>query len=112
VVGNGVLGGIFGPKRDEISLRWRKLMKSFLICTPPGMFLGVQLSKINLVELGQGSQYRDRLWAGRPRGRSSCPSGGKNFHFSMSSRLVLGSTQPPIQWVPGALSPGGKATGA
>jgi hypothetical protein len=25
----------------------------------------------------------------------------KNFHFSMSSRLALGFTQPRIQWVPG-----------
>jgi hypothetical protein len=28
------------------------------------------------------------------------------FSFSTSSRPALGSTQPPIQWVPGALSPG------
>jgi hypothetical protein len=35
------------------------------------------------------------------------PSPGrvKNFLFSMSSRPALESTQPPIQWVPGALSP-------
>jgi hypothetical protein len=31
--------------------------------------------------------------------------------FSTSSRLALGSTQPPTQWVPGALSLGGKAGG-
>jgi hypothetical protein len=30
----------------------------------------------------------------------------KNFLFSKSSRPALRSTQPPIQWVPGALSPG------
>jgi hypothetical protein len=30
----------------------------------------------------------------------------KNFLFSMSSRPALGSTQPPIQWLPGALSQG------
>jgi hypothetical protein len=35
----------------------------------------------------------------------------KNFIFSTSSRPVLGSTQPPIQWVPGALSPGVKRSG-
>jgi hypothetical protein len=29
----------------------------------------------------------------------------------MSSILALGSTQPPIQWVPGALSPGVKRPG-
>jgi hypothetical protein len=39
------------------------------------------------------------------RGRSSSPGGGKNFQFSMSSRPVLGPTQPPIQWAPGVLSP-------
>jgi hypothetical protein len=35
----------------------------------------------------------------------------KNFHFSTSSRPVLGLTQPPIQWVPGALSPRVKQQG-
>jgi hypothetical protein len=44
-------------------------------------------------------------------GRSSNPGGGKNVHFSMSSRPALGSTQPPIQWVPGALSPGESSRG-
>jgi hypothetical protein len=32
--------------------------------------------------------------------------------FSTSSRPALGSTQPPIQGVPEALSPGGKVAGA
>jgi hypothetical protein len=39
------------------------------------------------------------------------PSRVKNFLFSTLSRPVLGSTQPPIQWVPGALSPGVKWQG-
>jgi hypothetical protein len=40
--------------------------------------------------------------------RVGVPSPGrvKNFLFSKSSRPALRSTQPPIQWVPGALSPG------
>jgi hypothetical protein len=36
------------------------------------------------------------------------PGRVKNFLFSKSSRPALRSTQPPIQWVPGALSPGVK----
>jgi hypothetical protein len=37
------------------------------------------------------------------RGQSSSPGRIKNFLFSTSSRPALGSTQPPIQWVPGFL---------
>jgi hypothetical protein len=50
------------------------------------------------------SRYSDWLGAGRPKGRSSSPDRVKNFLFSTSSRPALRSTQPPIQWVPGALS--------
>jgi hypothetical protein len=39
-------------------------------------------------------------------GGSSSPGRVKHFHFSISSRPALGSTQPPIKWVPGALSRG------
>jgi hypothetical protein len=41
------------------------------------------------------------------------PSPGmvKNFLFFRSSRLALRSTQPPVLWVPGALSPGVKRPG-
>jgi hypothetical protein len=39
------------------------------------------------------------------------PGKDKNFIFSTSSRPALGSTQPPIQWVPGALSPEVKRQG-
>jgi hypothetical protein len=31
--------------------------------------------------------------------------GQETFLFSIASRSALGHTQPPIQWVPGALSP-------
>jgi hypothetical protein len=44
-------------------------------------------------------------------GRISSPGGGKSFHFSISSIPALGPTQPPIQWVPGALSLGVKRPG-
>jgi hypothetical protein len=36
------------------------------------------------------------------------PVGSRIFLFATSSRPAMGSTQTPIQWVPGALSPGVK----
>jgi hypothetical protein len=53
---------------------------------------------------------RDSDWLrpGRPRSRSSSPGRDKNFHFFISSRPTLRFTQPSIQWIPGALSPGVK----
>jgi hypothetical protein len=41
------------------------------------------------------------LWAGQLRGKGSRPSRVKNFLLSMSSRLALGTIQPPVQRVPG-----------
>jgi hypothetical protein len=60
---------------------------------------------------GARSRYSDWLRAGRSMGRNSSPAGGKNFHFSTSSRLALRSNQPPIEKVPGALTPGEKRRG-
>jgi hypothetical protein len=51
------------------------------------------------------SRYSEGLQAVRPRNQSSSPGRVKNFLFSTSSILVLGPTQPFVQWVPGALSP-------
>jgi hypothetical protein len=51
------------------------------------------------------------LRAGRQKGRSSSSGRVKNFLSSMSSRPALWSTQPPLQWVPGALSSGVKRQG-
>jgi hypothetical protein len=39
-------------------------------------------------------------------GSELSPARVKNFLFSKSSKPALGSTQPNIQWVPGALFPG------
>jgi hypothetical protein len=52
-----------------------------------------------------------RLRAGLLKGQSSSPGGGKIFLLSMSSRPVLGPTQPPSAWVPGALSLGQSGQG-
>jgi hypothetical protein len=60
-----------------------------------------------LSDPGYCNRYSDWLRAGRPRGRSSSPGRVNNFLFSVS-RPALGSTQPSIQRVTGALSPGVK----
>jgi hypothetical protein len=44
-------------------------------------------------------------------GRGSIPGRGKIFLFSTASRPALGFTEPPTQWIPGALSLGLKRAG-
>jgi hypothetical protein len=44
-------------------------------------------------------------------GRGSIPGKGKISLHSTASRLVLGPTQSPIQWIPGVLFPGVKRPG-
>jgi hypothetical protein len=61
--------------------------------------------------LSSGSRDSDSLRVGRPKSRSSSPGRFKNFLFFMSSRPPLGSTQPPIKWVPGSLPPRVKRPG-
>jgi hypothetical protein len=58
------------------------------------------------------SVYADWLRAGRLKGRSLSLSRVKSFLFSTSSRPALEPIQHPIQWVPGAFFPRGKAAGA
>jgi hypothetical protein len=43
--------------------------------------------------------------------RGSIPGMGKIFLFSTASRLALGLTQPPIEWVPGVIFLGIKRVG-
>jgi hypothetical protein len=52
-----------------------------------------------------------RLCKGKVTSMGFYPFMGDIFLLSTLSRPVLGSTQPPIQWVPGALSPGIKQPG-
>jgi hypothetical protein len=44
-------------------------------------------------------------------GRGSIPGRETIFLFSIASRPALGPIQPPIQWVPGAISPEVKRPG-
>jgi hypothetical protein len=63
------------------------------------------VSRDSAVSIATGYWLDDRV-VGVPS-----PGGIKNFHFSVSFRLALGSTQPSIQWIPAALSPGVKPSG-
>jgi hypothetical protein len=68
------------------------------------MFIFIPSFVDDLVQKGEPgwhSRCSDWLQAGQSRGRSSDPGKGRNFHFSVAFRPSLGSTQPPIQWVPG-----------
>jgi hypothetical protein len=94
---------------SNISIYITRLTQSFLILHFCRSFLCIISVSTDFT---MRSRYSDWLRAGRPRGRSSSPGRVKNFHFSMSSRPALGSTQPPIEWVPGGSFPGGKAAGA
>jgi hypothetical protein len=90
-----------------------KLMVAWKLCT--SLMVSMHIPNISTMSylpiLWLCSRYSDWLWAGRQTGRSSSPGRVKNLFISTSSRPVLGPTQPPIQWVPGALSPGGKQPG-
>jgi hypothetical protein len=59
-------------------------------------------SRDSVVGIGR---YSDWLRGARPRDRICSPGRVKNFLFSTSFRPAMGSTQPPIQWVPEAVSP-------
>jgi hypothetical protein len=63
----------------------------------------------HIYEPGQLSRYSDWLRAGQSDNRGSISDGGLGiFLFDAISVAALGPTQPPIQWVPGALSLGVK----
>jgi hypothetical protein len=71
------------------------------------MFLayGYTTSRNSSVGISTGYGMEDQ------RGGSSSPGRVNKFHFSISPRPALGSTQTPIKWVPGARFPGVKRQG-
>jgi hypothetical protein len=65
----------------------------------PSSYIILSRSRVSAVGIGTGYGLDDL------GGRSSSPGKVKNYLFSTSSGSALGPTQPPIQCVPGALSP-------
>jgi hypothetical protein len=48
---------------------------------------------------------------GRPAHKFDLRQGQRTFPLTSVSRPALGPTQPPVQWVPGVLSPGQSSAG-
>jgi hypothetical protein len=60
----------------------------------------------NIMWAGYISHYSVWVWAARPGDRSSIPGRGERiFPLASVCRPALGSTQSPVQWVPGVLTP-------
>jgi hypothetical protein len=79
---------------------------SFLLCMQSKAFRYIEIC---WTREGAGIAKSVERRAGRPGFRF--PARERKFLFFTVFRPVLGPTQPPIQWVPGALSPGAKRPG-
>jgi hypothetical protein len=77
---------------------WRHVTSCYLFCD-------VMMGWIYVVK------ESDSLVAGRQKYGSSRTDRVRNFLFSVYFRPLTRPTQPPIQWTPGALSPGVKLPG-
>jgi hypothetical protein len=78
----------------KLHLLWKEVTKNliytYISFRSPDGSVGIETG-YELDDQGVGSSSSGRV---------------KIFHFSILSRPALGSTQPPIKWVPGALSRG------
>jgi hypothetical protein len=72
----------------------------------PGKF-DTQLHRVEKAGVAQSVQCLDTGWT-TGRSRFDPRLGQRIFPLTSVSRPTLGPTQPPVQWVPGVLSPGVK----
>jgi hypothetical protein len=92
-------GKVFGTNQNKNHTDF--LIRLFLHACNTFLLQLMQESRCSSVQLlGYGLDHRGSIT-------------GKNgvFFFATSSRLSLGSNQPPIQWIPGSF-PGGKVAEA
>jgi hypothetical protein len=95
-------------RRDAATFVHESTVIHSVCCLHLSLLLFVIVYKISKKQ-GWHSWYSDCLRAGRQKGRSSSPGRANKFFFSKSSRLALGFTQPPFQWVPGVKRHGREA---
>jgi hypothetical protein len=79
------------------------LYKVFFVVLHTSLFFNLWMSQDNSISRAT------RLWAGRLK--FNFWQGQESFLFSEESRLALGSTKPPSQWLLGTSSPGLKQQG-
>jgi hypothetical protein len=98
---NGICLTKYAP--ESIQFHWFRIKTKFLIIAEINKLVFCQIGRGSVVSIAPG--YGPNDWGVGVR----VPVGLRIF--SKSSRSTLGSTQHPIQWVPGALSPGVKRQG-
>jgi hypothetical protein len=112
-----MLRRIFGPKREEVSGSWRKLHndelhKFYTLLNMVGrsrrMSWGRHTTRTGEIILKCTTSIGIALGYGLNDRRFESREGLGIFLFTTASRPALSPTQPPIQWVAGALSLGVK----
>jgi hypothetical protein len=109
-----VLRGIFGPKGEEVAGGWRRQQNEELhnLYSSPDIVRVIKSGKVGWAgheaRMSEMDAYNILVMLGD--GRQGLNSWQKQgfFHFASASRRTLGPIQPPIQWVPRALSAGVK----
>jgi hypothetical protein len=96
----------FSDTTEELAPCFKDMLVQVMQHAIKGVLVNYPYSSPINQEPGWRNRYSAWLRAGRVRGQSLSPGMGKIFLFFTSPRPVPGLIQPPIQWVPGALSPG------
>jgi hypothetical protein len=94
---------------EQCELKWRNAPSCWKTSASSSFVEKTSFPIYPIWEPGWLSRYSDGLQAALPGFDYRQEQG--IFLYSTASRLAMGPTQPPIQWVPGAFSPGIKRSG-